>query len=229
MTVCVSHRRLSRKKQSGHNVSRKIASPVIPAMDSELYRQVVEHTTSKRSIAVLLLVDSVDEGFLQVFSEAVQRHKSQQFRYFCGSLEDSLSWLLDLLERSNMAPRDKEQTESLYIRGGEESCCRVCVLALFGAKKQFAIFPELANSDRYLLTNSNYSSGSDITTEGASKDRRQPDSAINSLMSTFGFEDDDNNEPSRAFVKGLFTVWMERLEDGSLKRYSTEEWPSWHQ
>ena len=121
-------------------------------------------------------------------------------------------------------------------RSGENKCILekkklktdICILALIGSKKQFAIFPESRSIKSH--TNHFTESSSDSIVNGTSD--KPSSGTINDFLSSFGFEEDDRDdaghgEGGRGFIQRL-VVWMERLEDGSLKRYSVDYWPQWH-
>lgn len=127
--------------------------------------------------------------------------------------------------------------EGVYLEEDTSSSQLVFVLALFGAKKQFAIFPETSKPHPAVASDSNCHSTVDNTS----------DNVIDTVLNSFGFneEDPDSNVRSENSQDGEQTevstdqqrrdreldaalrVWMERLEDGSLKRYSVDHWPQW--
>ena len=162
---------------------------------------------------------------------AIDKHRSTRVVVFWARLDNHHSWLLSLFQQSNMETQEIEKRERFYFSGGNWP--RVCVLALFGARKQFAIFPESPGTsygDKIAELSSNSCTNSDSTRNGVLREteRGSEGGMIATVMESFGFEDEetDENQEEGASERGL-GVWMERLEDGSLKRYSVTHWPQW--
>ena len=234
-------RHRARKEHANHSVTSGDRSP--PALTAQLYKQHIEEG-HKGSVAILILIDSLaaKDKQLGIADSIVRRHKRQLF--FWGTLENSSSWLVSLLERSSMSPYEVETRKRFYFAGNKPRG-RMCVLALFGAMKKFAVYPQS-------LTASSNSGGRNIsecsTTEpcgetlangGVGEGRG---GLMDTVMGSFGFEEDptsshgeeeeeaerglsEEEEEEEEMERGL-CMWMERLEDGSVKRYSTDSWPS---
>ena len=125
---------------------------------------------------------------------------------------------------------EKEWRRGIYFGKEENSSAEVCILALIGSKKQFVIFPEArtVKPDTHRLSEG----GSSSFLNGTADKSTSSVGMMDDFLSSFGFEDGDvdaggDGEGGRSLVQRL-AVWMERLEDGSLKRYSIDSWPQWH-
>ena len=121
----------------------------------------------------------------------------------------------------------------------EEVSSEVVMLALFGAKKQFAIFPETVTNKPHPAVTSDSNCHSIVNSSS--------DNVMDSVLNTFGFDEEDldsnircensqNGEHTEVStdkrrwdreLDAALRVWMERLEDGSLKRYTVDHWPQW--
>lgn len=140
---------------------------------------------------MLLLSNSVGND-LVAFSETAKKHKSQRFSFFRSSLQIHRPWLRDLLEASNMETQDKERRQRGYF-GEKNVCTSVCVLALFGAKKQLAIFPEKATSKSHMTVSSNHLSHSSGSLVNGETERNTSGDMIDTFLSSFGFQDEDSD------------------------------------
>lgn len=224
-----------RKRQS----HRRPTPP--PPLTPQLYHHHVEHA-HKGSVAVLLLSDSIEEYSL-TFLEIAKKHKSRRFSFFHESLDVKYSWLQELLDNSSMERWERELRGDVYLEEDTSSSELVIVLALFGAKKQFAIFPETVTNKPHPAAASDSNCHSTVGTQDNTSDN-----LIDTVLNSFGFdeeEDPDSKAGSENSQNGKQTevssnphrrgreldaslrVWMERLEDGSLKRYSVDHWPQW--
>ena len=140
-----------------------------------------------------------------------------------------------------MDPVEVERRKRWYF--GESAHSRLCALVILPAKKKFAIFPEslaeaMSSSRGDDVMSENFSSrvsgeslANGLGVRGSDRNKQLMDT----IMGSFGFEDDavagleeeeEEEEEEGEMERGL-KVWMERLEDGSLKRYSTDSWPLW--
>ena len=196
----------------------------MPALNGELYQQHIEEA-GRGSVAILVLTNSD----MLLISDVIERHRRRRISFFWAPLNNSCSWLCNLLQQSNMDPKEIEIRERIYLHGDNQQHS-LCALALFGAKKKFAIFPESVTTEREDFDtdqDSTESSGSIRNRTDREKEGREKEGdggLVDSLMGSFGFEDGDGGEVERV---GSLRVWLERLEDGSLKRYSITNWPQW--
>ena len=135
-----------------------------------------------------------------------------------------------------MDPVEVERRKRWYF--GESEHSRLCALAILPAKKRFAIFPESlaeamssSRGDDVVPENFSRVSGESLANGSGVKGSDRNKQLMDTIMGSFGFEDDtaaglEEEEEEEEMERGL-RVWMERLEDGSLKRYSTDSWPLW--
>ena len=130
-----------------------------------------------------------------------------------------------------MNPEEVETRMRFYYSESERG--RVCVLALFGAKRKFAIFPEsktsYGSSDKRNCSENAATENGESLANGGTKEENS--GVMVTVMGSVGFEEDvpghGEEEGEEGEIERGVRVWMERLEDGSLKRYSTDSWPSW--
>ena len=171
-------RKKGRRQAHGGETGANISS-IVPLLDKELYQRHVEHA-HKALVTVVLLYDVAED--LSIFSEAAKNHKSRQFKYFHAAFETQQPWLNDLLAVCNMESTEKEKRNEMYF--GEGS---VCILALFGARKQFVIFPESVNmSHTPALRNRHI-----VKTK---KENTASGDLVDTVLNTFGFDDEHNSD-----------------------------------
>ena len=200
-----------------HKASGTPQPAVIPELSDQLYQQHIEEA-QRGSVVILTLLDSATEDKL-VISNVAKRHKRQQINFFWAELAVGYSWLQELLEASSMDPEEVKMRERLFC--SEDKLGRMCTLALFGTKKQFAIFPELVTN---ISESESFYNGLSTTVSETKRELEGSGGVMDTVMGSFGFEDVDHGKEREE--EGL-RVWMERLEDGTLKRYSVDSWPSW--
>ena len=205
-------------------------SALVPTLNTQLYNQNVENA-AKGSIVVLFLTNNVDkESLLRLFPKLIGKYIiNRHIKFFRGSFETKRAWLEELLRECNMDPQELERRRCVYDELRiEQHFPVVCTLALFGAKKQFSIFPEMGSGHSRLNGLSTSEPVASAANQNASKEENSRNTGVmDTVMNSFGFEDGKTSD-SRGFNSAL-SLWMERLEDGSLRRYSINHWPQWHQ
>jgi hypothetical protein len=225
ITEETTRRPRARKKHASHRDTSDPCPLVIPPLTAQLYIE----EAHKGSVSILILLDSVAKDHNLAGSDIFKRHKRQRVFFFWGALENYSCWLTKLLEASSMNPEEVETRKRFYYSESERG--RVCVLALFGAKKKFAIFPEsMTTSSIIHRGNCSENSATENCESLANGGVNEENSGVMvTVMGSVGFEEDapGHREEEEGEIERGLRVWMERLEDGSLKRYSTDSWPSW--
>jgi hypothetical protein len=179
-------------------------TPGIPTLNSQLYDQHVKKAPEGSTVILQLTNSMKDISLLSCLAE--RYNEEHRFCFFKGRL-DKKKWLKNLLKGGGM---DEEEITKRFYSSGK----RMCVLALFGAEKQFAIF------DDFLTI----SSGSLPNGMGEEQEKTQPETVP--VLDSLRFEDGEPFSRERVTEEKL-KQWIEQLEHESLAKYSTDHWPSW--
>lgn len=202
-------------------------------------------------ITLVLMVD--DRGnevrtrrLKEAFCTAVYnwQRSSVQLCYLCH--RSNPWWLPGLVEHCISSSSERILKLGDEVTAGWVEACHsgkvVTVLAVFGARRQFSVFPE--------QTSQFESSGGRQTAACETKgEATPPRSSVGEVLgSTLGLDTEDDSPDSSETSTGMpfdnrsihtdedkdvsvfkenFTLWLGRLADGSLKRYQVDTWPEW--
>ncbi len=245
-------------------------------MKRERYCEMVTDSP-KGVITLVLMVDSRgDESRTRQLKEAfcVAAHYWQRARvnlcYLCH--RSNPWWIPELMKQCTNGGSGSDGSLSL---GGESTsswidACHsgkaVTVVAIFGAKKQFCIFPEMeslaveVNAGHETVARETQGDGpphqntvgeilgstlgfdaeddatkpcnSDLITDWTAvpSDLEPQSSAVDSERSPMCSSESNNTHTQDVgtFSK-KFKLWLDRLADGSLRRYQVDSWPEWRE
>lgn len=107
----------------------------VPLLTGELYQSCIE--CSPRGVVTVLLLSDVRE-LVAMFSETVGQHKHSKTKYFHASLAARCVWFVELLNRANLKSSERQLHDYWKVW---------TVLAIFGSRKQFTIFPDFQDSN----------------------------------------------------------------------------------
>lgn len=166
-------------------------------------------------------------------------------------------WLPGLVEHCISASSERILKLGDEVTAGWVEACHsgkvVTVLAVFGARRQFSVFPEQFESSGGGQTAACETKGETTpprsSVGGACGETTPSRSSVGEVLgSTLGLDTEDDSPDSSERLTGMpsdnrsihtdedkdvsvfkenFTLWLGRLADGSLKRYQVDTWPEW--
>lgn len=203
----------------------------ILSLDEGSYSELVEKAP-KGSIALVLLIDSEDSKralvLRQLFVAALGKYRWGNVTPCSLSVSTYSTWFGELV--GSCLRLDSEVAEALRSRclQGEVAI----VLACFGVKRQFCVFPDdvmiLVRSGMSVApsTRQSYEIEDTLGLSDGQESSNGIAPSISSRCETMSGCGDGRSQLQLEdnLLLGLDT-WLERLVDGTLKRHSVESWP----
>ncbi len=198
-------------------------------MNQQSYENFVEGKDGNAKLAVVILVDSHNKTeakqMIQAFQKVTNQFRNSRLRIFYLCYKTYEAWLESLLEQCVEMKQNEVEKRVVACLSGNVAT----IVALLGFKKQLCIFPE----DELLENTANSQINEQLRTQSVGDvlgslfdlDEYQHHS-MPSASEKSDVADGVFNKTEQ--VEKKFEIWMEKLIDGSLRRYKVTNWPTWY-
>ena len=237
--------RRTRERQTPDRASNGSAGVTLLRMDKTRYAEFVQNAP-KGLLALTILVNGHKQEeamqMIHAFWKIVGRYHGLKLQVFYVCYSTHKHWLEGILKHCEDMELEDVNARLAGCYGDKVAT----VLALIGTRRQLCVFPEIIKKDADRVRIG--SVAEDDVQEKLSPDGPHVADGEHSVGGALGFDSEDTIEHSKSQntasekaktkihsrldnrveqISETFGMWMEKLADGSLRRYNVDDWPHW--